>query len=233
MSDLTMSPVGWRLVVAAVLILGSGACRSDGAGLGQTQPPPDTTRETNGSGGARSGGTAGTGRRTGGAGGGTGGVPHNEREGDNSDAGSDMANEADTRLPAVSDATAGDKTSPEVDAPALPPDEAPMAKDAAAHDASADVSGQAAAPRIVVRANGITANIVRAKVIYAQSLDTYEAEIGRINRSNEESRWRQGEGLPHVTVHELVADEIFVKELNCRRVEADAVFAQEVEIQSR
>ncbi|HEY0715558.1 MAG TPA: hypothetical protein VGF45_22945, partial [Polyangia bacterium] len=88
------------------------------------------------------------------------------------------------------------------------------------------------APKVILRAKELNADRVRAKMVFAKSVLAVEGQVDQVIESKEvPGDVERGEG--HITIQEIVADEIYVKELRCRRIEANQVHAQQATIVAR
>jgi hypothetical protein len=226
--------------ILVLFALSTTACLWDRSGLATSDVVTDSTRND-------TGGTAGTSRRTGGNGGrggaggsaGTGGSVASEIGGGNPgntsashDAGTNSAVDSLDSL-VLDGASLGDvagNTTGNFDATNNDEDSNAALREAGTLSLDAESGGPA---KIILRASGITANIVRAKVVYAQTLDAYQANIDQLQRSANELRWQEGLGHPHITEHEIVVDELYVKDLFCRNIVAGQVFTQKATIERR
>ncbi|HEY0705915.1 MAG TPA: hypothetical protein VGG33_03920 [Polyangia bacterium] len=85
------------------------------------------------------------------------------------------------------------------------------------------------APRVILRAKEINADRVRARMVFAKSVVAAEGKVEQVIESKEVP-WDAERGEGHINLQEVVADEIYVKELRCRRIEADQVHAQQATI---
>ena len=102
------------------------------------------------------------------------------------------------------------------------PDAAPPTPDAAAP--APPPSPEA----VVIQAMEIEADVVRARVIYAKDVVADSGQIARRNENPDENRWQVSGSGEKIARAELVADTIYVKDLRCRRIEAEVVYAKRV-----
>ncbi|HEY0713314.1 MAG TPA: hypothetical protein VGF45_11620 [Polyangia bacterium] len=79
--------------------------------------------------------------------------------------------------------------------------------------------------KVIVRAKEVICDLLRAKLIHAKEISASEMAIGRIVESDDK-RWETERGEGKVEMSQVIADEVFAKDVKCRRVEADVAYVE-------
>ncbi|HEY0708333.1 MAG TPA: hypothetical protein VGG33_16120 [Polyangia bacterium] len=86
--------------------------------------------------------------------------------------------------------------------------------------------------KVIIRAKEVICDLLRAKLIHAKDITADEASIGQLIES-EDKRWEMERGEGKVELSELVADEVYAKDVRCRRIEAAVVHAQKARLDGK
>jgi hypothetical protein len=110
------------------------------------------------------------------------------------------------------------------------PVDMPPAADAAPMPPTTAPPDAAPAAGVVIRAMDIQADVVRARVVYANEIRADSGQIGVAHENPDEGRWEGSGNSGKIEQAEVVADVIYVKELRCKRIEVAEAFAKKIRI---
>jgi hypothetical protein len=89
-----------------------------------------------------------------------------------------------------------------------------------------------AANKVIIRAKEVICDLLRTKLIHAKELSATESSIGQLIESDSKT-WEMERRDGKVEMSEIIADEVYAKEVRCRRIEAAVAYAQEAKLGSR